>query len=219
MRFYYFYSKLNPKGVAMDIIDRKNFYDKCRAKFGAFKKAQIEGIEFLLDMFDASQIFDTKAKIAYGFATIKRETAETFKPVNEGYWITTNRISKLYSYYANHNPGALGTIFPNGKNGANYLGRGYVQLTHNYNYSRLGIALGLDLLNKPELAIEPGNAFNIMEYGMSNGSFTGKKLSNYFTDDGYDFYNARKIINGLDAAREIAGNAEIFFSAIKFVKK
>ncbi|MBS1494467.1 MAG: hypothetical protein JST55_13210 [Bacteroidetes bacterium] len=203
----------------MDVIDRKFFFDTCRNSFGGFKASQVEGIDFLLDKFDESTDFDSKSKIAYGFATIKRETADTYKPVNEGYWMSSNRVGKLYSYYSSHNPGALSTIFPHGKNGGNYLGRGYVQLTHNFNYKKLGDALDLELLEDPSIALDPQNAFKIMEYGMVHGSFTGKKLSNYFTDNGYDFYNARKIINGLDAAREIAGHAAVFFSAIKFKKK
>ncbi len=203
----------------MDVIDRKFFFDTCRANFGKFKSAQVTGLDFLLNKFDESTDFDTKSKIAYALATIKRETAETYHPVQEGYWITTNRVTKLYNYYANHNPGALGTIFPNGKTGNNYLGRGYVQITHNFNYSKLGTALSIPLLANPELALEEENAFKIMEYGMVNGSFTGKKLSNYFNDDGYDFLNARKIINGMDAAAEIANSAKIFFKAIKFVKQ
>jgi hypothetical protein len=203
----------------MDVIDRKHFFDTYRANFGKLNAAKVNSIDFLLTKFDESFVFDSKAKIAYAFATIKRETAETYAPVMEGYWITTNRTTKLYNYYANHNPGALGTIFPNGKTGKNYLGRGFVQITHNFNYSKLGTALSIPLLANPELALEAENAFKIMEYGMANGSFTGKKLSNYFTDNGYDFYNARKMINGLDAATEIANSAKIFFKAIKFVKK
>ena len=203
----------------MEVIDRKFFFDTCRANFGKFKSAQVTGLDFLLNKFDESTDFDTKSKIAYALATIKRETAETYHPVQEGYWITTNRVTKLYNYYANHNPGALGTIFPNGKTGKNYLGRGYVQITHNFNYSKLGTALSIPLLANPELALEEESAFKLMEYGMVNGSFTGKKLSNYFNDDGYDFLNARKIINGMDAAAEIANSAKIFFKAIKFVKQ
>ena len=203
----------------MDVIDRKFFFDTCRANFGKFKSAQVTGLDFLLNKFDESTDFDTKSKIAYALATIKRETAETYHPVQEGYWITTNRVTKLYNYYANHNPGALGTIFPNGKTRNNYLGRGYVQITHNFNYSKLGTALSIPLLANPELALEEENAFKRMEYGMVNGSFTGKKLSNYFNDDGYDFLHARKIINGMDAAQEIANSAKIFFKAIKFVKQ
>ena len=39
--------------------------------------------------------------------------------------------------------------------GARYKGRGYIQLTGKYNYKRAGEALGLDLVNKPELVEKP----------------------------------------------------------------
>ena len=39
--------------------------------------------------------------------------------------------------------------------GAKYKGRGYIQLTGKYNYKRAGEALGLDLVNKPELVEKP----------------------------------------------------------------
>lgn len=202
----------------MDIIDRECFYSGWRTYFGKLQQPKVDRINFLLDEFDKSSVFDTRSKIAYAFATIKRETAETFAPVEEGYWITSNRVQKLYNYYANHNPGALKTIFPNGKNGINYLGRGYVQATHNFNAKKLEDRTGKPYVKNPDLLLEKHNAFEAMEIGMSEGIYTGKKLSNYFTDGGYDFYNARKIINGLDAASEIANNAELFFNIIKFNK-
>jgi hypothetical protein len=47
-----------------------------------------------------------------------------------------------------------------------------------------------------------------MSYGMRNGTFTGKKLSNYITGPTYDYKNARRIINGLDKWDLIKGYAE-----------
>lgn len=45
--------------------------------------------------------------------------------------------------------------------GKRYLGRGYTQLTHDYNYKHYGKLLGIDLLNKPELAERPDVAAKI----------------------------------------------------------
>ena len=53
-------------------------------------------------------------------------------------------------------------------------------------------------------------AVKILVDGMINGIFTGRKLSNYITDVSKDFFNARKIINGLDKAELIASYAEKF---------
>jgi len=201
------------------IIDKKHFYDSYREIFGVIKDPVVKALDFLLDKFDASEVFSTKARISYALATIKRETAETFEPVSEGYWIKGDRLGKLYAYYQSHNPGALTTIFPTGKREPAYYGRGYVQLTHNFNYNKFTNILKIDLLNRPQEALDREIAFKIMEFGMENGSYTGKKLSNYFTDGTYDFYNARKIINGLDAASEIADNAEKFMHCINFIEK
>jgi putative chitinase len=48
---------------------------------------------------------------------------------------------------------ALGNLKPG--DGAKYKGRGYIQLTGKYNYKKAGDALGLDLVNKPELVEKP----------------------------------------------------------------
>ena len=37
---------------------------------------------------------------------------------------------------------------------AKYHGRGYIQLTHDYNYKKYGDRIGVDLLNNPELALD-----------------------------------------------------------------
>ena len=49
--------------------------------------------------------------------------------------------------------------------GKRYKGRGYIQLTHDYNYKKYGDKLGVDLLNNPEMAAEPDIAARIaLEY-------------------------------------------------------
>jgi putative chitinase len=45
--------------------------------------------------------------------------------------------------------------------GARYKGRGYIQLTGRYNYTKASKALGIDLVNKPELAQHPDTAAEI----------------------------------------------------------
>ena len=45
--------------------------------------------------------------------------------------------------------------------GARYKGRGYIQITGRYNYTKASKALGIDLVNKPELAQHPDTAAEI----------------------------------------------------------
>lgn len=53
----------------------------------------------------------------------------------------------------------LGNIYPG--DGVRFKGRGYIQLTGRSNYKAAGTALGLDLINHPELAARPENAARI----------------------------------------------------------
>jgi hypothetical protein len=96
-----------------------------------------------------------------------------------------------------------------GKKYANiYYGRGYVQLTWKINYITLGQALGLgdDLAKNPEDALDPDIAYDVMSYGMRNGSFSpGNNLSKYINAITCDYEGARRIINGQDVAVLIEG--------------
>jgi predicted chitinase len=56
-------------------------------------------------------------------------------------------------------PGSLGNTQPG--DGWKYHGRGFTQLTGRDNYAHYGKALGLDLINHPDLAAEPANAAKI----------------------------------------------------------
>ena len=48
--------------------------------------------------------------------------------------------------------------------------------------------------------------------GMIKGMFTGKKLADYFNDTRTDWVNARRIVNGVDKAVEIANIAKMFYA-------
>lgn len=188
-------------------MNKKNFYSKIRSSFGKLNQSQVNGLEFLLNKFSQSVL--SIPEFAYVLATIKHETADTYQPVVEGYWIKINRLMKLYNFYKKYYPHNLKTIFPNGLNGLTYEGRGYVQITHNYNYEKFG------LKDNPDKALEPETAWNILVEGMTEGLFTGKKLSDYINFTKKDYINARKVINGLDRANLIASYAKIFENALK----
>lgn len=191
-------------------LNRKKFFDNYRNNYGKLSQGLVNNLNFLLGKLETGT-FKLPSQMAYMLATIKHETNESYSPVVEGYWMKSNRVAKLYAYYKAHNRGALATIFPNGVLDPTYEGRGYVQLTHNFNYDKFG------LQDTPEKALEPETAFHIMEYGMANGLFTGKTLQRYVNESQMDFYSARKVINGLDRANLIAGYAKRILKGIELV--
>jgi len=89
-----------------------------------------------------------------------------------------------------------------------FKGRGFVQITGRNNYAHYAAKTGKDLVNNPDLALEPQTALFILVDGFRTGAFTGKKITDYINGSGVDFYNARRCINGVDRADEIAALAE-----------
>jgi predicted chitinase len=129
-----------------------------------------------------------KPQIAYVLATTEHETGGTFKPVTEAYW-----LKDADAYLKIHHP----DYYP-------YYGRGFCQLTWDYNYKKYGLLLGIDLLTHPEKALEPKNALFILVHGLKNGGFSGKRLPDYVNATKTDFINARRCVNGTDKAEHIA---------------
>jgi predicted chitinase len=129
-----------------------------------------------------------KTQIAYVLATVEHETNGTFKPVREAYWMPEWFRKRRLRYYP-------------------YYGRGYVQLTWDYNYRRYGEILGIPLVSQPDRAMEPAIACFILVHGFKHGIFTGRKITDYIRQGKTDFVGARRCINGKDKAVKIAGIA------------
>lgn len=147
----------------------------------------------LLGFIAADNAIQDQRWVAYMLATVRHETAYTYAPIEE------------YGRGAGRSYGA-----PDPVTGQTYYGRGYVQLTWKSNYQTFSTALGIDLVQQPELALDPATSYQIASLGMTQGMFTGVGLPNFIHDDAADYVNARKIINGLDRADAIAGYAQLF---------
>ncbi len=143
------------------------------------------------------QCIGLKNQIAYVLATVDHETNHTFKPVTEAYWMGDAADAYLKSHHADYYP---------------YYGRGYVQLTWDYNYEKYGKLLDKDLLKHPELAEEPDIALFVLVHGFKTGGFTGKKIEDYINAHITDFVNARRCINGTNKAKEIAVLAQKYLA-------
>ncbi len=141
---------------------------------------------------------------AYALATISRECGMDFEIRSE--------VGKP-TYFNKYEPGTpIGTRLGNTASGDGYKfrGRGYVQITGRDNYRKFSAVLGVDLLESPDLALNPDNAYSILSAGMTRGLFTGVGLRKYINATACDYLNARRIINGLDHAQEIADHAAKF---------
>jgi putative chitinase len=75
-------------------------------------------------------------------------------------------MKKYDKKYNPQNAAILGNVNPG--DGARYFGRGDIQLTGRDNYARVGRALGLDLINRPELAENPEIAAKIAVHFWQN---------------------------------------------------
>lgn len=172
-------------------------FDKIRPLFGgSLTQSQVDGLNSLMAAINDFGIQSPRFA-AYILATPFHETAKTMQPIKE------IGQGKTYAYGA-QDP----------QTHQIYYGRGYVQLTWKANYQKFGSLLNVDLVNNPDLTLQPDVAAKIMLVGMTKGLFTGKKLSDYITPDNTDFVSARRIINGTDCAQLIAGYANQFLAAL-----
>ena len=184
-------------------FDRQIFFDEYTKAFGAPSERAQEGIAFLLDQIEPDEKnWANLYCIAYGLATFKWETANTFQPIVErgspSYFTKYDAGTRIGAQLGNTQPG----------DGFRYRGRGYVQVTGRANYLHDGALLGLDLIGNPDLALQPEVAYSIASRGMKEGWFTGHRFAPYFPDGGPpDYVTARHIINGIDHAQDIAAFA------------
>jgi predicted chitinase len=161
---------------------------------GVLTQGQVNGMNFILQEWKRQfGVGGDFRHLAYMLATTFHETAYTMMPITE---YGSQSYLQGKSYYP-------------------YIGRGFVQLTWDYNYERGGEVVDEDLLNYPDLALQPNIASAIMFDGMAVGWFTEHKLKDYFNEEINDAYNARRIINGTDRASDIKGYHEDFLVAIE----
>lgn len=155
--------------------------------------------------------------IAYMLATAKLETADTFNPINEygGDSYFERMYDPILGKDENRRKMAKDNENTTQGDGVKYHGRGFVQLTWKGNYRKMKEKFGVDLINNPEKALEHELAMKIMIYGMEEGSFTGKKLTDYINGSKKDYLNARRIINGTDRASDIKDYAEKIEKCLK----
>lgn len=181
-------------------MNRERFFAVIRPYMptGRLTSIQVKRIEAVLNGIAARRLEANKA--AYVLATAHHESDA---------WRTLQEYASGAAYEGRKD---LGNTVAG--DGVRFKGRGLVQITGRKNYADWGTRLKLPLTAKPELAAELRYAVDILIDGMILGTFTGKKLADYFTETKSDWLRARKIINGTDKASMIAGHAIKFLEAL-----
>lgn len=180
------------------------FYEYIRGDVGelfpTLSQTQLEGIE--CDLKAGAGVLPL-AWMAYCLATDYHETNKTMQGVKEAYWLSEDWRKRHLSYYP-------------------WYGRGKVQLTHETNYKKATDRLNelgykVDLITRPDEALDDEVSAEILVTGCLEGWFTGKKLRDYLpaAPTRENYRNARRIVNGTDKADLIAGYAIEFEKALK----
>jgi putative chitinase len=144
---------------------------------------------------------------AYVLATAYHETAHRMQPVREGLNASDAWRKRNLRYYP-------------------WYGRGHVQLTWRENYVKADQKLGLGgaLVANADLALDPEVSAEVLVVGSVEGWFSGDKrgrhtlarhLPNGNTATRAQFKQARRIINIMDRADQIAGYALVYQEALK----
>ena len=187
-------------------MNRAVFFDAIRPMFGGLSTDQVRGLEILLAAVDGLPVRHQ----AYVLATAYHETAATMQPVRETLAKTdADAARRLERAWKAGKLPWVKTPYWRADNGKYWIGRGYVQLTHKVNYERAGKRMGVDLVADPSAAMSPMLAARIIVQGMSEGWFTGVKMSDCAT-----YRDMRKVVNGMDRADMIAGYAAKFETAL-----
>lgn len=184
-------------------FDSAAFFATVRTKFAGLRPAQVSNINTVLAACAGAPL----THAAYMLATAWHETNATMQPVREAYWLTEAWRKKNLRYWP-------------------WYGRGFVQLTWEFNYDKAdreaaeeGLIKRGDMLATPDLAMEPDIAAFIMRKGMEEGWFTGVKLSSALPVSGTatrkQYMDARTIINGRDKSDLIEDYAQIFERALR----
>ncbi len=197
-------------------INRKFFYDTVRISLfaGSLKQSHVSGLTVFLDHWEKNMPKADDRWLAYILGTAHHEVDRKMQPIKE-------YGSKAYFFRMYDKDGdrpkvakALGNT--QAGDGVKFHGRGYVQLTGRANYQDMTDRLGVNLIKTPDKALETKIATRIIFEGMTKGTYTGKKLGDYFNKTKEDWRNARRIVNRLDKADLIATYARSYYAAISY---
>jgi hypothetical protein len=199
-------------------INRNFFFGQVRNTLfgGKLSQSQVDGMAAILEYWETKHAARDDRWLAYLLGTAFHETDRKMQPIHEyggaAYFTARydpppdGKFPKIAAALGNNQRG----------DGALFHGRGFVQLTGRRNYADWANRLSVNLLAVPDLALRIDIATAVLIEGAILGSFTGRPLSRYFGPGVEDWVNARRIINGMDRAQNIAGYGKQFYAAISY---
>jgi len=230
------------------MIDRQMFFGRIREKVfnGTLTQTQVNGIEAILDEWLQRPDLTDNRQLAYILATPMIETGGRFEPITESLnysveglmsQFSRSRISAADCERLGRKKGRpakqeeIGNIIYGGEFGAHmlgntepgdgykYRGRGLSQITGRRLYRWASEVEKVDFIANPDLFttnLRYSAAASIV--GMTEGIFTGLALSRFINREKCDYVNARKTVNALDRAADIAAYAVKFNDALAFAQ-
>jgi hypothetical protein len=195
-------------------MNREVFFNAIRPTLygGALEQHQVDGIEALLDYWQAHHPRGRITHLAYIFATAYHETATTMQPTpeNGGH----DYLMRMYDPTGDRPDVAKRLGNTKKGDGARYTG-GLVQLTGRTNFRNQGIKHGIPLEAEPERILTMPVSLKVLVEGMLDGDFTGKALADYTDKSGnLDAIQARRVVNGRDQAGKVARYHALFLEAL-----
>ncbi|MEM1397082.1 MAG: glycoside hydrolase family 19 protein [Pseudomonadota bacterium] len=207
-------------------IEPDAFYESIQESYSVYEREgrHFAGTDAIIGYWNDDPRLIDKRWLAYILATSYHETATRMAPVRETLATSDERaVSILRNDYGKH-PHRYANPYwePNRETGHSYFGRGYVQITHDFNYKTADEQLGVGSRSEsyfwnPHLALAPDESVLITYDGMVYGWFTNGRhclLRHFRPNKRGDWHDARRIINGTNKADDIAEHASKFLIAI-----
>jgi putative chitinase len=217
------------EGDGMGKINRTFFYARLHGRLyqHGLDQSRIAGHDVILDEWENNHAHADDRWLAYILATAHHEAGSEMQPVRENLNYSAEGLLETFPKYFNaadagryaHQPqkianrayaNRMGNGSENSGDGWLYRGRGLVQITGRANYAKY------DLADNPDAALAPATAVRILFDGMIKGSFTGKKLADYFNSTTADWTGARSIINPGDHGDKIGSDGRAYHAAIGY---
>lgn len=197
-------------------INRDFFFSQVRLTLfnGGLTQKQTSGLTTFLDWWEANLKDSDDRWLAYVLATAHHEVDMKMQPIKE--YGNARYFFNMYDKEGQRPATARALGNTQRGDGVRFHGRGFVQLTGRRNYQDWSDRLGVDLVGNPDLALQTPIAVRIIFEGMRLGTFTTRKLADYFSPSRADWVNARRIINGVDKAQTIKGHALKYYAAISY---